>query len=1305
MKGFLKFNRYVAIIIVFVLCSLPQRICGAPAYPHPVDYTLPDGSVITIQLRGDEFVNWQESVDGYTMLFNSEGFLEYAVEDENGDLKLSGVRARGERNRSERDREILRGAGHRPHLRYSPRQIQTLYEANAAMLAVEEDFVQMAPVQGTIRMPIILVEFEDRRFVRTREEFVMLFNQLNYTQAINNGGALTGSLRDYFRDVSYGRLDLVSDLFGPVRLPNPIRHYAGDNGLGSNVPGSGGHMASEALQLAIRDHAMDYRNYLVPGTTNEAIAAHIVFAGHGREAGGAGGIWSHASSPNPNVWTNGPGSFRTTTQSGWIRVNRYSCSPELRGGSGNNLIHIGVIAHEIGHSLLRLPDFYNTGGTGSDGIVDFQDWDLMAGGVWLDGGRTPAIISAWPRVHLGWTTEIVLPENADVTLLNPRTQEGNVVYRINTPTNNEYFLFENRQRSGWDARVYASGLLIYHVDRENLAAAGWNNNIVCARERRGYSIRQAGCAVAAGCRNSTSYPRSRDVFPQGTQNSFTDQTTPNSRSRLGHNTNRPVTNITHNTSAGTISFRVGNGSNVQRFTATFNANGGSPTPTAQTVDANSLITQPTAPTRSGFTFAGWWTQQTGGTQWNFASDRITQNITLWARWTATTTQHTVTFNANGGAPTPAAQTVNHGSTITQPTAPTRQFYAFDGWWTQQTGGTLWNFTTGTVTANITLWARWTPVFYTATLQHNDGTGATSTATQTTPGGTIALPVLTRNGYTHNGWTVSSAGTGTAYTGNVVITSNLTMWASWTPITYTITYHLDGGTNDSRNPATYTIETANITLQRPTKTGHTFGGWFGNAELTGTAITSIARGSTGNRTLWARWIPLTANIHLNEANPLPEGIGWTFASDRYTILDGANVYIYGANANRRRLQVAANATATITLNGITIDELGSGQVPLMFNSGANVTLILEGTNTLIAGNDRPAIEVTGSTLTINGTGSLTATGGNNGAGIGGRMNAAGGTVIINDGIVRAIGGTNAQGIGRGSGSAAAGTFTMNGNAIVYASSIGDTDLSRRRGGLLFIDNNGRLHGESVVLNRNMTITAEQTLTIPHNATLTVMQGSTLTNNGAIRSCGRIVGTVAGIAAQFHNWVIGELVNEPTCESSAEHTAMCNWCEREREDLMSVGDPLGHLWGDPATIPATCEQEGRITKQCNRDDCGGLDIIDILPKLEGPECATSIIDVDKSGKHGIKFAMNPVSEKAEMNVVLPNGKKAAETKIAIYDMTGNVVFSATTATGGAIVWDLRNNSGRIVANGTYLVIAEVKDRSGKTYQYSARLGVKR
>ena len=544
MKMSVKLKQITTLAIFLVLFFMLQSGFSAPAFPEPIDYELPDGSVITIQLKGDEFVNWQETPDGYTMLFNSEGFLEYAVEDKDGDLKLSGMRAHSERNRTEKEKMFL--SNQRTRLRFSPRQIDIMNEVRSAVAAMEETLPQLAQISGTFRMPIILVEFQDKRFTKTKQEFEMLFNQLNH-----NTGGLTGSLRDYFKANSYGKLDLQVDVFGPVRVSGNVWDYGGNNGLGEGAPKSGGHMASEAIQLAIAGGA-DFRNYPHPDRANEAIAAHIIFAGHGKEAGAPlGQIWSHASSANPNVWTNGPRSSRTTSASGWLRVRDYSCSPELRGNSGTNTTHIGVIAHEIGHSLLKLPDFYDTDGNTAR-AVDLQDWDIMAGGCWLDNGRTPALLSAYPRIDLGWATEKIVTHE-EVTIPNPNGSEC-VVYRINTTTNNEYFLLENRQKTGWDSYIYAGGLLIYHVDRN---APGWSNNRVNAvADRRGYAIEQADCTVPNGCLGNNSYNRNRDVFPRSGKTSFTDETVPGSKSRLGANTAKPITQITHNTSAGTISFNI-----------------------------------------------------------------------------------------------------------------------------------------------------------------------------------------------------------------------------------------------------------------------------------------------------------------------------------------------------------------------------------------------------------------------------------------------------------------------------------------------------------------------------------------------------------------------------------------------------------------------------------------------------------------------------------------------------------------------------------------------------------------------------
>lgn len=81
---------------------------AVPAYPHPVEYTQPDGSVITIQLKGDERINWAETKDGYTILASRDGFYEYAMLDEQGDLVLSGIRVSPAETRSEEEVGLLK---------------------------------------------------------------------------------------------------------------------------------------------------------------------------------------------------------------------------------------------------------------------------------------------------------------------------------------------------------------------------------------------------------------------------------------------------------------------------------------------------------------------------------------------------------------------------------------------------------------------------------------------------------------------------------------------------------------------------------------------------------------------------------------------------------------------------------------------------------------------------------------------------------------------------------------------------------------------------------------------------------------------------------------------------------------------------------------------------------------------------------------------------------------------------------------------------------------------------------------------
>jgi hypothetical protein len=141
----------------------------------------------------------------------------------------------------------------------------------------------------------------------------------------------------------------------------------------------------------------------------------------------------------------------------------------------------------------------------------------------------------------------------------------------------------------------------------------------------------------------------------------------------------------------------------------------------------------------------------------------------------------------------------------------------------------------------------------------------------------------------------------------------------------------------------------------------------------------------------------------------------------------------------------------------------------------------------------------------------------------------------------------------------------------------------------------------------------------------------------------------------------------------------------------------------TLPATCETTGLETEKC--EVCGKMGVqTRTISRLT--DCGnTSIFNVERlESKYGIKLSKNPVSDKVQMAIIIPNSERVIKAKIAIYDMTGNVVFETATR-GGEVSWNLTNSAGRNVANGSYLVVVKVKGASGESYAYSAKLGVKR
>lgn len=234
----------------------------------------------------------------------------------------------------------------------------------------------------------------------------------------------------------------------------------------------------------------------------------------------------------------------------------------------------------------------------------------------------------------------------------------------------------------------------------------------------------------------------------------------------------------------------GNDSNVvsgtttyNQYTVTYNANGGSVSPSSATVNAGSSVVLPT-PTRTGYTFTGWYTSSTvppgsyvggGGSSYTPSA-----SITLYAFWTIIT--YTVTWDANGGSVSPTSSSVNYGSSVTAPT-PSRSGYTFNGWYNASSGGSLIVNAGNSYTpsSSITLYAQWSVITYTVTYNGNGGTPARTSDT-VAAGSSVTLPSATRSGYNFIGWYNPSAVLVGQAGGSYTPPSSITLTAAWTFIT-------------------------------------------------------------------------------------------------------------------------------------------------------------------------------------------------------------------------------------------------------------------------------------------------------------------------------------------------------------------------------------------------------------------------------------------------------------------------------------------------------------------------------------------
>lgn len=296
-----------------------------------------------------------------------------------------------------------------------------------------------------------------------------------------------------------------------------------------------------------------------------------------------------------------------------------------------------------------------------------------------------------------------------------------------------------------------------------------------------------------------------------------------------------------------------------------------------------------------------------------------------------TTEYKLSFSANGGTGEMESITKEENEKINLPAVKfSRTGFEFLNWNTVANGSGT-SYTDGaefTFNTDTTLHAQWkekkaapsnpenpstSKTTYTVIFDANGGSG-TIASISVEEGSEITLPesTFTKSSYIFAGWATSADGD-VSYSdkAKITVTGNITLYAKWTAITYTITYEANGGTNADGNPAGYTSETETITLLAPSREYFDFGGWYTDSEFSDSSRkTEIAKGSSGNITLYVKWTVVAENA-VNAINSLPTGEHKIAVTGQMT-KDNLNGVIAAIKGNSN------GAKVYLDLGGITVD---------------------------------------------------------------------------------------------------------------------------------------------------------------------------------------------------------------------------------------------------------------------------------------------------------------------------------------------------------------------------------------------------
>lgn len=495
-------------------------------------FTQPDGTVVSLQLGGDESTPYYITTDGNIVIGSDSGYC-YASVDTDGEIMNTNILAHNPDMRAHDEISLIGGVSNEKVQKALFKKHAATAEAPASRSNAQDGkgrFQTKFPSMGNVRTLVILVNYTDVKFTTpdANEYFTRMLNE----EGFNENGAY-GSCRDYYLEASGGQFVGEFDVYGPVELPQNQAYY-GANGI-FGIDTRAANMIIDAV--AALDEEIDYNDYDLDGDSF-IDNVFVFYAGEGEaQGGGANSVWPHNSEIGMSMKYRYDG----------VYLNRYACTSEL--SSPKKTDGIGTFCHEFAH-VLGLPDLYNTS-TAADYTPG--DYSALDSGNYLGNSTQPPTLSAFERNALGWMGDNLVEITGPASCTLEHILTSNKAYLINTDNENEFFLLENRQKAGWDSLLPGHGMLIWHIDYDQKV---WSRNEV----NNNSSHQRVDLVEANGNTGTTTFTTRRYPFP-GTNKvtSFTFGGSPSFQTWSGKDLGLPITNIKE--TDGVITFDVAGGGN------------------------------------------------------------------------------------------------------------------------------------------------------------------------------------------------------------------------------------------------------------------------------------------------------------------------------------------------------------------------------------------------------------------------------------------------------------------------------------------------------------------------------------------------------------------------------------------------------------------------------------------------------------------------------------------------------------------------------------------------------------------------